>query len=293
MPRKADANESRTAAKTIAMPLSEFVRYLNAQQTLPGSGLPSTTPFVAADGQVSVHFAKLRLESSYSPIVALASGEVRGHVAGLRVFGRNNHRLLEPEAVFVLPGDDAQFVYLDRLVRTLHTLNYLTYRQRRARGTLLLKVHPRHVASTAAGHGLAFEEVLRSCGLLPEQITLDIEIDGSDDALHLLRAVENYKLRGYAISVGRFGRRESNFDLLRDIAPAVVRLDPALAASMTTVGTIAERVHELGAQVMIGGVDGSDGATARAEALVNGVDLMQLDELPAHVERVDEACACV
>ena len=270
------------------MPLSDFVRYLNAQQTLPGSGLPSTTPFVAEDGQVSVHFAKLRLESCYSPIVALASGEVRGHAAGLRVFGRNNHRLFEPDAVFVLPADDAQFVYLDRLVRTLHTLNYLTYRQRRAHGTLLLKVHPRHVASTSAGHGLAFEEVLRTCGLLPEQITLEIEIDATDDVAHLRRAVDNYKRRGYAIAVGRFGRRQSNFDLLRDLAPAIVKFDSALTASTTSFRPLVERVHDLGAQVMIGCVDGS---TVRGEALADGVDLMQVPELSARAERVAEACA--
>ena len=277
------------------MPLSEFVRYLNAQQALPGTGLPSTTPFVAEDGQVSVHFAKLRLESCFSPIVSLADGEVYGHAAGLRVFGRNNHRLLEPDAIFVLPGDDAQFVYLDRLVRTLHTLNYLTYRQRRTRGTLLLRVHPRHVASTPAGHGLAFEEVLRTCGLLPEQITLEIEIDGGDDRAHLLRAVDNYKRRGYAIAVGRFGRRASNFDLLREVAPAIVKLDPLLTASTTSWQPLVERVHALGAQVMIGGVDGADyddSASVCGEALANGVDLVQMHVPPVRVEHVEEACTC-
>ena len=284
------------------MPLSEFVRYLNAQQALPESGLPSTMPFVAESGQVSVHFAKLRLESCFSPIVSLANGEVHGHAAGLRVFGRNNHRLLEPDAIFVLPGDDAQFVYLDRLVRTLHTLNYLTYRQRRTRGTLLLRVHPRHVASTPAGHGLAFEEVLRTCGLLPEQITLEIEIDGCDGGgdggdgrAHLLRAVDNYKRRGYAVAVGRFGRRASDFDLLREVAPAIVKFDPLLVASTTSWQPLVERVHALGAKVMIGGIDGADcedGASVHGEARANGVDLVQMQASSASVERVDEACAC-
>lgn len=283
------------------MPLSEFVRYLNAQQAQPGSGLPSTTPFVAEDGRVSVHFAKLRLESCFSPIVSLADGEVYGHAAGLRVFGRNNHRLLAPDAIFVLAGDDAQFVYLDRLVRTLHTLNYLTYRQRRTRGTLLLRVHPRHVASTPAGHGLAFEEVLRSCGLLPEQITLEIEIDGGDGGdgadgrEHLLRAVDNYKQRGYAVAVGRFGRRASDFDLLREVAPAIVKFDPLWVASTTSWQPLVERVHALGARVLIGGVDGADGdesTSLRGEALANGVDLVQMHAASERVARVDEAFAC-
>ena len=254
------------------MPLSEFVRYLNSRQAPPASGLPATTPFVAEDGQVFVHFARLRLESFYSPIVALASGEVRGHVADLRALGLGNHRRIDPDAVFVLPCDDEQFVYLDRLVRTLHTLNYLTYPHRRSHGTLLLRVHPRHLVCVADSHGLAFEEVLRSCGLLPEQVTLEIEIDGVDDIAHLLRAVANYKLRGYGIAVGRFGRRETNLALLREIGPTIVRFDPLLLASTASLAPLVDGVHALGAQVMIAGVDG---AALRHDALKSGFDLLQ------------------
>ena len=273
------------------MPLSDFVRYLNAQQTPAAGGLPSTTPFVAENGQVSVHFAKLRLESFYSPIVAPGSGDLHGHAAGLNVFGLNNHRLLEPEAIFVLPSDDAQFVYLDRLVRTLHTLNYLTYGKRRERGTLLLRVHPRHLASTSMGHGLAFEEVLRSCGLLPEQITLEIEIDGVDDVAHLLQAVDGYKLRGYAIAVGRFGRRETNFALLREVGPAIVKFDPLLQASSPSLAPLVDAVHEFGALAM---VSAADGAGLRRAAQADGIDLLQLLIAPQQPspERAGEDLAC-
>lgn len=255
------------------MPLSDFVRYLNAQHIPSGAGLPSTAPFVAQAGKVFVHFAKLRLESFYSPIVAVADGELRGHAAGLHAFGHSNNRLLEPEAVFVLPSDDDEFCYLDRLVRTLHALNYLTYLNRHSRGTLLLRVHPRHVASVVTGHGLAFEEVLRACGLLPEQITLEIEIDGVDDPAHLVRAIANYASRGYGIAVGRFGRREINFSLLHEISPAIVKFDPLLLSSTRPLGHLVDRLHELGAQVMI---EGYDSAALRKDALANGFDLLQV-----------------
>lgn len=256
------------------MPLSDFVRYLNAQNSPIASGAHSTTPFVAENGQVCVHFSKLRLESFYSPIVALADGELRGHAAGLNAFGLANHQLLEPEAVFVLPSDDGEFIYLDRLVRTLHALNYLTYPQRRSRGTLLLRVHPRHVASVRADHGLAFEEVLRTCGLMPAQITLEIEIDGIGDAAQLVRAIANYKSRGYGIAVGRFGRRETNLALLQEIAPAIVKFDPLLLASTRPLLPLVERLHELGVQVL---VEGQDTAARRQGALDCGFDLLQVN----------------
>ncbi len=255
------------------MPLSDFVRYLNAQHPLQTSGSRSTSPFVSEDGQVFVHFANLRLESGYSPIIDTALGEPRGHAAVLHASGLRNHLPLESEAVFVLPGDDEEFVYLDRLVRTLHTLNYLTFLNRHSRGTLLLKVHPRHVASVAADHGLAFEEVLRTCGLLPNQITLEIEIDGVEDATHLVRAIANYKLRGYGIAVGRFGRRDRNFTLLQEILPAIVKLDPLLLSSTQTLKSLVDHVHELGAQVMI---EGLDTPVLRNNARESGFDLLQV-----------------
>lgn len=258
------------------MPLSEFVRYLNqqhAQHPLPGGGPRLSTQFISEDGRVFVIFANLRLESSFSPIVDTASGHLRGHAAALHAVGLKNQQLLEPEAVFVLPSDDEEFIYLDRLVRTLHALNYLTYLNRHARGTLLLKVHPRHVASVAADHGLAFEEVLRACGLMPKLITLEIEIDGVDDIAHLVQAIASYKSRGYGIAVGRFGRRSVDFNLLREIRPAMVKFDPLLLSSKLALKSLVERLHELGAQVMI---EGLESATQCHEARESGFDLLQL-----------------
>jgi EAL domain-containing protein (putative c-di-GMP-specific phosphodiesterase class I) len=255
------------------MPLSEFVRYLNAQHPLPASWLHSTTPFVARDGHVFVHFANLRLESRFSPIVDTASGKLCGHAAGLHAVGLRNHQLLEPEAIFVLASDDEEFSYLDRLVRTLHALNYLTHLDRHSRGTLLLRVHPRHVASVVADHGLAFEEVLRACGLLPEQIMLEIEIDGVDDAAHLVQAVANYRSRGYGIAIGRFGRREINYALLQEIRPAIVKFDPLLLVSARSLQPMVDQVRELGALLMIEGVDA---AVLRKDAREGGFDLLQV-----------------
>lgn len=271
------------------MPLTDFVRYLNAQHPLPASGLRSTTPFVSEDGRVSVHFANLRLESAYAPIVDTATGEARGHAAELRAVGLRTRQPLAADAVFVLPSDDEEFVYLDRLVRTLHALNYLTYLNRHSRGKLLLKVHPRHVASVAADHGLAFEEILRACGLLPEQITLELEIGGiaesseageaggKEAAAHLVRAVANYKSRGYGIAVGRFGRRaellEREFGLLREIRPDIVKLDPLLLGAEQPLPTLVERLHALGAPVMI---EGLDTPQLRKGARASGIDLLQV-----------------
>jgi EAL domain-containing protein (putative c-di-GMP-specific phosphodiesterase class I) len=254
------------------MPLSDLIRTLNVPSgSLPGhyarSGLDQ--PFVAVDGRVFLPYANLRLESHFLPIAETRSGKTHGHAASLQVFGLSNRQPIAPEAVFVLPTDDAEFVYLDRLVRTLHALNYLT---RPNRGNLLLQVHARHVMSVPADHGLALEEILRPCGLLPEQITLEIDIAGVEDLAHLIRAVASYRSRGYGIAISHFGRRQIDFGILRELQPDIVKLDSLLVSSTRPLKPVIEALHELPAQVLIEGIDT---AAMRKGASARNIDLLQ------------------
>ena len=254
------------------MPLSDLIRTLNVPSgSLPGhyarSGLDQ--PFVAVDGRVFLHYANLRLESHFLPIAETRSGKTHGHAAPLQVFGLSNRQPIAPKAVFVLPTDDAEFVYLDRLVRTLHALNYLT---RPNRGNLLLQVHARHVMSVPADHGLALEEILRPCGLLPEQITLEIDIAGVEDLAHLIRAVASYRSRGYGIAISHFGRRQIDFGILRELQPDIVKLDSLLVSSTRPLKPVIEALHELPAQVLIEGIDT---AAMRKGASARNIDLLQ------------------
>lgn len=254
------------------MPLSDLIRTLNAPQgAIPSrytrSGLDQ--PFVAVDGRVFLHYANIRLESKFLPIVETATGKLHGHAASIQAFGLSNGVQMTPEAVFVLPTDDQEFVYLDRLVRTLHALNYLT---RPTRGNLLLQVHARHVLSVPAHHGLAFEEILRPCGLFPEQITLEIDTDRIEDTAHLVRAVASYRSRGYGISISHFGRSQLDFGLLRELQPDLVKLDPLLLASTRPLRRIIDCLHQLPSKVMI---EGNDSRTLKKFATAAEVDLVQ------------------
>lgn len=237
------------------MPLSDLIRTLNANSsTVPGSyahtGLDQ--PFVAVDNRIFLHYANIRLESQFVPIVETRSGKMHGHAAALQAFGLSSRQPISPAAIFVLPTDDAEFVYLDRLVRTLHALNYLT---RPTRGNLLLQVHARHVMSVPANHGLAFEEILRPCGLFPEQVTLEIDVAGIEDTAHLIKAVASYRSRGYGIAISRFGRRPVDIDLLRELRPDIVRLDPLLLSLTRRLAGIIDALHKMPARIMIESID--------------------------------------
>ena len=257
------------------MPLTELVNTLNSPHVrkTPSifrySGLEH--PFVAADGRVFIHYAGIRLESKFLPIVNTVSGAFHGHASTIQAFGLANNIPMMPEAVFVLPSDDEEFVHLDRLVRTLHALNYLT---RPTRGNLLLRVHPRHILSVPANHGLAFEEILRPSGLFPDQITLEIDTDTDavENSAHFVHAIASYRSRGYSIAVSNFGRTQLDFGFLREIQPDIVKLSPFLLGSSRPLGRIIDNIHKLQARVLIEGID--TGKLCQSAADLD-VDLLQ------------------
>lgn len=253
------------------MPLNDLVRYLNSQLPFAPSASSLRAPFVSENGRVYVRYGGARLESAFSSIVDTANDALRGHTAHLQAFDVASGRRLDDESVVALPNDDQEFVFFDRLLRTLHVLNYLTYRDRRSRELLLLKVHWRHVASVGANHGLVFEEILRSCGLIPEQITLEFDVVDRGDPSHLARAIDNYRSRGYGIAIGRCAVRAIDLSWLSAIRPAIVRVDceRLVESPRDLIGL----VHECGAQAMSEVVDGE---TPHHAARASGVDLLRV-----------------
>jgi EAL domain-containing protein (putative c-di-GMP-specific phosphodiesterase class I) len=244
------------------MPLTDLVRHLNNQHNSLPAGRFTARFRSSGDGQVFVHFANLALESVFLPITATDSHRIYGHAAALRVYGLTTGQPVSANAVFVLPANDQEFVYVDRLVRTLHALSY---RARRLRGTLLLKVNRRHVMSVPTDHGLAFEEILRSCGLTPQQITLELDADGLEDVDHFTRAVAAYRQRGYGIALSGFGRSSIDLSLVRALQPDIVKFDLMLLVSTRPLEGLIDQIHELGVKVAIEGPKTFSGSLLRAK----------------------------
>ena len=252
------------------MPLTDFVRYLNAQLPFSPVHLNSTSPFFTENGRVFVCYADMRLESEFSPIIETDGGRVRGHVARLQATEQNSFRRVDAKTVFSRPGDSDELVFVDRLVRTLHTLNYLTYLDRKSRGLLLLKVHPRHVASVATDHGLAFEEILRSCGLLPAEIILELEVVDGCDSAHLLRAIANYTSRGYGISLTGSGNGVPELPLIRDAQPTIVSFGQQARRASRSERLLIDELRRLQVKSML---RGESTPPVRKSLVDNGFDL--------------------
>jgi hypothetical protein len=252
------------------MPLTDFIRYLNAQLPFSHAQLRLASPFYCENGQLFVHYRHLRLESEFLPIVETSSGVVRGHVARLLATVQNSYQTVDEHTVLSLPADNEEFVFVDRLTRTLHTLNYLTYLDRKSRGLLLLKVHPRHVAGVARDHGLAFEEILRVCGLLPDEITLEFSTHDKFDTTHLSRAMSSYRQRGYGIALAGQGKRPPPVKLVRKVEPAIVGLWLPESGKLTSIRRYVDALHALRISAL---VYGENHLLPRDSLIESGFDL--------------------
>lgn len=260
------------------MPLTDLVHYLNGRnRERYGALLCPTDSLTQQDGHIVGHFAGLRLNSAYQPLVEARGGKVTGHEALLRATSKDG-QAISPEAVFVLPCDSEQIVFLDRLCRTVHALNFLL-QTGQGGGDLYLNIHPRHLLAVSAEHGLVFEAILKRCGLTPERVVLEILESAIDDTPLLAEAVAGYRSRGYRIAIDDFGRNHSNFDRLWQLEPDVVKLDRSLISTAETnprvrriLPKLTDIVRELGAKSVFEGIENRE---QLAIAIDSGADLLQ------------------
>lgn len=237
------------------MPLAELVHYLNKQNRsnygpniCPEDGL-SVGP-AAVVGQDS----GLLLRSVFQPIVSVRGRQVVGHEALLRAESADGDALTAAE-VFRAPESPERLVYLDRLCRTLHALNYL--QQARAGGGLLfLNIEPRHVRAVSSGHGLVFETILKRCGLSPERIIFELRAGDIVCDSALVDALAAYRSRGYRIAIDQAGPEIDN-DLLQVLRPELVKFDVRQLERWrgelpleTAAGEAARRARAAGAEIV-------------------------------------------
>jgi len=249
------------------MPLTDVVRYLNARDRDLRPFLRLDDPFVATETGAEAHYARITLDSVYAPIHVGDSGSLHGHAAILTARGELNDQPLHPDALFAIPSNNAEFVHLDRLVRTLHALNYLLHPEQQH---LYVKVNLRHIEIVPHGHGIVFENALRACGLDPQSITLEINvIDEPNDALR--SALDAYRERGYRIALTVNAEEWQDSHWLLELKPDVVRLDKALLKSPDRLKQIASRLNHHGILSLID----VEGAIQARRAVAAGIELIQ------------------
>lgn len=227
------------------------------------------------DGRAAVSFRGLKLSSAFQPILSLANHRTVGHEALLRAQDSNGTGV-SPLTVFhdVKAGADA--VYLDRLVRTLHTRNYT--RSTADNGWLFLNISSDVVVS-GPSFGAFFGEMLEHAGIDPSRLVVEILEGAIESNQRLAEAVEYYRHLGCLVAIDDFGAGHSNFDRVWALKPDIVKLDRSLivrarenARARRMLPNLVSLLHEAACLVLMEGVE------TREEVLIaidSDVDLVQ------------------
>lgn len=201
------------------MAISDLIEYCNYRWRTE-HGIAEDV-LVAGKRRVTARLGAIEFTSRFDAIrLTEAPALTIGHLARLRsllVAGGGNSPAVEG-------NDPAQIVRFDRLCRTLHLLNYLTWRPDES-GRLFLDVEARHILSVPLGHGAYFAEVIHRCGLTPAQIVLMTSslfaACPGDYLRRLAEGMSNYRSRGYrlALAIDEFPVQPVLTDFLLYTAP--------------------------------------------------------------------------
>ena len=182
------------------MPLTELMNYFNDQlQTQARIRALPKTGFYKADNVYWARFGSLTLGTDFHAINALSKKQLIGYEAEL-VVRASTGNILDIDSIFNSLDSIDQIVHLDRLVRTLHSLNYLQKFDGQDH-LLSLHVQPRHIVSVSDDHGKIFESILSDCGLKPERVILHTRLLDNATLPHFNKALASYKSKGYKIGV--------------------------------------------------------------------------------------------
>jgi hypothetical protein len=213
------------------MPLQNLVDYFNDRFEYEHRS--SFRPFILEKGAVTGLFGPIRIDSSFTLFrQILTPTTIVGHAAQIVVATRKIQQLYPNELENLSTKNIGQasdfetFINFDRLSRTVHMLNYLTFLH--LQGLLFLEVDPRHILGIKRDHGAYFEEVITQCGLETKNIVITVTVHYQYAQYYqaLINGLENYRRRGYQIALKfeSINLESQAFDLIEPVSPDYVSL---------------------------------------------------------------------
>jgi hypothetical protein len=213
------------------MPLTELMNYFNDQfQTGVHTDFLPKIGFFKINNTYMARFGNLVLGSKFHPIYATDDAELFAHESELLVRSAAGNPL-NIDNIFNSLDSNGQIIQLDRLVRTLHSLNYLeqidlqqtdVHKINGSNHLLALPVQPRHIISVVDDHGKAFENILSDCGLGPARVLLHTRLLDNATLKHFHKALINYRNRDYKIGISLMQPHDLNLLEKLDLEPDVI-----------------------------------------------------------------------
>ena len=183
-------------------------------------------------------FVGIILKSSFQPIYDIEKGDLHGFEASLQA-SLGDIQETSSDFAYSYAKASGKLVKFDRVVRTLHLLNYKQIFQEK--GLLFLSVHPDLLISVNE-HGKVFERILHQYSLPTERVVIQIRDYSTTDQIEnlvtyerqLAAAIDNYHDRGYKIAIDYFGNKHSLVSRLWKLSPDYIKFDPSLIKEAET-----------------------------------------------------------
>ncbi|NOT15418.1 MAG: EAL domain-containing protein [Methylotenera sp.] len=177
-------------------------------------------------------FVGINLRSSFQPIYDIEKGDLHGFEAFLQA-SLGDVQETSSDFAYSYAKATGKLVKFDRVLRTLHLLNYKQIFQEK--GFLFLSVHPDLLISVNE-HGKVFERILHQYSLPTERVVIQIRDYSATDQIEnlvtyerqLAAAIDNYHDRGYKIAIDYFGNKHSLVSRLWKLSPDYIKFDPNL-----------------------------------------------------------------
>lgn len=239
--------------------LQELQAHFHAGPASLGSNAQTPALWQEA-GMTVARFKGLELRSHFQPLFYANNLALYAHEALLRPRLPLDTHFQAPNQAFELAASAQEAIYLDRLCRVLHAMNFVG--QRCTEPYLFLNVSAQHLQSVTGNHGQTFEALLTLCGLRPQQVVLEILEARVEGLEHLQNAVQGWRQRGFQIAIDDFGCQHSNFDRLWRLTPDIVKLDRQLVhhaehnpRAAIILPKLIDMIHDLGARVVCEGIE--------------------------------------
>lgn len=187
--------------------------------------------------------------------------------------------------IWALEGSMAplRVIGLDRLVRTVHMLNFLLLDADEA--VLFLEVHAQHLLAVERDHGAFFEDVIHRCGASLQRMVIGLSLppERHQNFPILLKRLSNYRDRGYATALRLTSSSDGRcWKALDDIltpqtAPDCLRLHASLISGLCEGHQQAERLKRpiriRGCPNLLLGISDIETAADFERAITLGADL--------------------
>ncbi|MGR9085884.1 MAG: EAL domain-containing protein [Gammaproteobacteria bacterium] len=209
-------------------------------------------------GHFTGRYRGFDLDSVFQPIRAGKGHAVAGYEALLRP---SIGRLLPVETKFAFRyvGETGGLVIFDRLCRTLHLLNFLSFGG--DSDLLFINVHPA-LLNRVDAHGKIFEGIVHSLSVPPNRVVIELEESIPEDHGIVDKALKNFRERGFKIAISDFGKEKTYVKRSWQIAPDFVKLHGDLIREAANhdkacrvLPKIVDLIHESGGEAVIQGIE--------------------------------------